>query len=62
MSWISEHGYKVGFVGTVFGVVFAIPCCIGIPALIVFLSAIGAGFLINERFMLPLVIGSLLLA
>jgi len=36
-------------------------CCLGFPALVGFLSAIGAGFLINDRVLLPLLAGTLLL-
>lgn len=52
MGWISRHGDKVGFVGTV----IAALCCIGIPAVIAFLVAIGAGFLINDLILLPLLV------
>lgn len=52
MSWISRHGDKVGLIGTV----IAALCCIGTPALIAFLVAIGAGFLIHDVILLPLLV------
>jgi mercuric ion transport protein len=36
-------------------------CCLGFPALVGFLSALGAGFLINDRYLEPLLAGTLLL-
>jgi mercuric ion transport protein len=43
---------KVGPLGTL----FAALCCVGTPGVIAFLSAIGAGFLINDAILLPLLI------
>ena len=40
----------IGMVGTI---VTAL-CCIGTPALLAFLAAIGAGFLLNDLILLPL--------
>lgn len=37
-----------------FGSVFAALCCLGVPALLAALSAVGAGFLINDAILLPL--------
>jgi len=36
-------------------------CCLGFPALVGFLSALGAGFLLNDRYLEPLLAGTLLL-
>jgi hypothetical protein len=36
-------------------------CCLGFPALVGFLAALGAGFLINDRYLEPLLAGTLLL-
>ena len=35
-------------------------CCLGLPALVGFLSALGAGFLLNDRYLEPLLAGMLL--
>ncbi len=43
---------KIGPLGTIFTAL----CCIGIPGLLAFLSAIGVGFLINDAILLPLLI------
>ena len=37
-------------------------CCLGVPALVGFLSALGAGFLLNDRYLEPLLAGTLLLS
>jgi len=36
-------------------------CCLGFPALVGFLSALGAGFLLTDRYLEPLLAGTLLL-
>ena len=36
-------------------------CCLGLPALVGLLSALGAGFLLNDRYLEPLLAGTLLL-
>src|SRR6266849_9631597 len=36
-------------------------CCLGLPALVGLFSALGAGFLINDRYLEPLLAGTLLL-
>ncbi len=36
-------------------------CCLGFPALVGLLSALGAGFLVNDRYLEPLLAGTLLL-
>src|SRR5438876_6628760 len=40
---------------------FTTLCCLGFPALVGFLSALGAGFLLNDRYLEPLLAGTLLL-
>jgi mercuric ion transport protein len=37
-----------------FGSLFAAACCLGVPFLIAGLTAIGAGFLIRDRYLLPI--------
>ena len=39
------------------GAAFAGACCLGVPAALSVLSAIGAGFLINDAFLIPLFLG-----
>lgn len=51
-----DHADKVG----IFGAVFAALCCLGIPAVLGIVTAIGAGFLINDAILLPLLVLSLL--
>jgi len=41
---------------------FTTLCCLGFPALVGFLSALGAGFLLNDRYLEPLLAGTLLLS
>jgi len=36
-------------------------CCLGFPALVGFLAALGAGFLLNDRYLEPVLGGTLLL-
>jgi mercuric ion transport protein len=43
---------KVGPLGSI----FAALCCIGTPGLLAFLSAVGAGFLMNDAILLPLLV------
>src|SRR6266849_424436 len=40
---------------------FTTLCCVGFPAMVGFLSALGAGFLLNDRYLEPLLAGTLLL-
>ena len=47
---IKDHLDKVGFLGSLITAL----CCIGTTAIIAFLGAIGAGFLINDYILLPL--------
>jgi mercuric ion transport protein len=51
-SFWSKHTDKVGIAGSL----FAALCCLGFPALLSILSAIGLGFLINDAVLLPLLI------
>ena len=51
-----KHTDKVGVVGSL----FAALCCLGFPALLSILSAIGLGFLIKDAVLLPLLIVFLL--
>lgn len=53
-----KHLDKIGIGGTI----FAALCCLGFPALISIVSAIGIGFLINDAILLPLLIVFLLIA
>ncbi|HEU5246013.1 MAG TPA: MerC domain-containing protein [Candidatus Udaeobacter sp.] len=47
---------KIGIAGTI----FAALCCLGFPALISIVSAIGIGFLINDAILVPLLVVFLL--
>ncbi len=47
---IKENLDKIGMPGSI----FAALCCIGTPALLSFLTAIGMGFLINDLILFPL--------
>jgi hypothetical protein len=38
------------------GSIFTSLCCIGTPALLAFLSSIGAGFLISDKILIPLLV------
>jgi mercuric ion transport protein len=49
-SFWSKHTDKVGIAGSI----FAALCCLGFPALLSILGAIGLGFLINDAILLPL--------
>src|SRR5713101_4625220 len=51
-SFWKKHTDKVGVVGTI----FAALCCLGFPALLSILGAIGLGFLIKDAVLLPLLI------
>src|SRR5438128_11446196 len=55
-SFWKKHTDKVGIAGSI----FAALCCLGFPALLSILSAIGLGFLINDAVLLPLLIVFLL--
>lgn len=43
---------KVGVAGSL----VALACCLGLPGIVAFLSAIGVGFLINDAYLIPLLI------
>jgi mercuric ion transport protein len=58
MSDLKRHLDKVGVGGSL----FAALCCLGFPALVSMLSAIGLGFLINDDILRPLLIVFLLVA
>lgn len=58
MSWRERHADKLGTAGSI----VAALCCLGTPALVAFLAAIGAGFLVNDLILLPLLAFSLGLA
>ena len=47
---------KIGVVGSI----FAALCCLGFPALLSIVSAIGLGFLINDAVLMPLLVVFLL--
>ena len=46
---------KIGVLGSLFTAL----CCLGVPALLSILSAIGLGFLINDAILLPLLVAFL---
>ncbi len=47
-----KHTDKVGIAGSV----FAALCCLGFPALISIVSAVGLGFVINDAVLIPLLV------
>lgn len=49
---------KIGITGSI----LAALCCLGVTAVVSVLSSIGLGFLINDRVLLPLLLGFLALA
>ena len=52
MAFLHQHLDKVGIGGSL----FAALCCLGFPALLSILSAIGLGFLINDAILLPFLV------
>lgn len=58
MSFFEKHSDKLGTGGSL----FAALCCLGIPGILAFLAAIGAGFLVNDLILLPLLAVSLIVA
>ena len=52
MAFLDQHLDKVGIGGSL----FAALCCLGFPALLSILSAIGLGFLIKDAILLPLLV------
>lgn len=57
MDFFDRHLDRVG----VGGALFAALCCLGFPALLSILGALGLGFLINDAILLPLLVGFLAL-
>jgi len=57
MSW-KHHLDKVGVVGSF----IAAACCLGLPAVLSIVAAIGLGFIINDAILLPLMIVFLVVA
>lgn len=43
--------------GSLLGTVFAGACCLGVAAALSVLTAVGAGFLVNDAYLLPLFYG-----
>lgn len=58
MGFFERQADKLGTGGSL----FAALCCLGTPAILAFLAAIGAGFLVNDLVLLPLLALSLLVA
>ena len=58
MKTLRYHLDKIGVLGSFFSVL----CCLGFPGIVGLLSAIGAGFLINDAILLPFLIISLVIA
>ncbi len=56
MSFWGRHIDKIGIAGSL----FAALCCLGFPALISIISAVGLGLLINDAILVPLLIVFLL--
>lgn len=54
MSW-KEHLDKLGVAGSL----ITAACCLGLPAVLSIVAAIGLGFLINDAILLPLLIAFL---
>jgi len=52
MAFVDQHLDKVGVGGSL----FAALCCLGFPALLSMLSAVGLGFLINDAVLLPFLV------
>ena len=51
-----KHTDKIGVVGSIFTAL----CCLGFPALLSIIAAIGLGFIINDAVLLPLLVVFLL--
>jgi mercuric ion transport protein len=58
MKIFERHADKLGTGGSL----FAALCCLGTPAILSFLAAIGAGFLVNDLILLPLLAITLAIA
>ena len=52
MAFWDQHLDKVGIGGSL----FAVLCCLGFPALVSILSAVGLGFLIKDAILFPLLV------
>ncbi len=52
MAFFERHLDKIGVGGSL----FAALCCLGFPALLSIVSAVGLGFLINDAILLPLLV------
>lgn len=48
--------------GSLLGTAFAAACCLGVTAALSALTAIGAGFLINDAFLVPIFLGFIALS
>src|SRR5437899_8445992 len=57
-SWARRGGSALAALAGLFPAL----CCLGFPALVGLLSALGAGFLLNGRYLEPLLAGTLLLS
>lgn len=58
MNFLERHADSLGTGGSLFTAL----CCLGTPAILAFLAAIGAGFLVNDLILLPLLALSLFVA
>jgi|SRR5712692_3507820 len=57
MAFLDQHLDQVGIGGSL----FAALCCLGFPALLSILSAVGLGFLIHDAVLFPLLVAFLAL-
>lgn len=55
MAFLDQHLDKVGIGGSL----FAALCCLGFPALLSILSAVGLGFFIHDAILFPLLVAFL---
>ena len=55
MAFLDQHLDKVGLGGSLFTAL----CCLGFPALLSILSAVGLGFFIHDAILLPLLVAFL---
>jgi mercuric ion transport protein len=58
MGFFERNADRLGTGGSL----FAALCCLGTPSILAVLSAVGAGFLVNDFILLPLLAVSLLVA
>lgn len=54
---MKQHLDKLGVAGSI----FAALCCLGVPAVFAFVSAVGLGFLLRDAVLVPLLLGFLAL-